>query len=303
MTPTDDFAFLPEQAASLGVDLPPVQRLSLTTPDGRHVSALRWGRSDPEITLVHGAGLNAHTWDATILCSGLPTLAIDLPGHGESSWRDDADYRPETLAPDVITALTTWTRSPQILVGHSLGGLTAATVAATRPDLVRELIMVDITPSVTTDGSAQLIRDFFAGPDSWTTRDEMVDRALAFGLGGSRATATRGVALNSRQRADGRWEWKHHFAHLAHQAAPPLPPAASGWNQLTQVTAPVVLIRGEHGFVSDQAAAEFAATIPGATVISMKTGHNVHEERPQELAEILRNQARENASTDVTKKR
>ena len=116
--------------------------------------------------------------------SGLPALAIDLPGHGDSSWRDDAAYVARVLAPDVAAGMDAWTDGPQLLVGQSLGGLTAAAVAASRPDLVRELVVIDITPGIDSNAGPTQIRDFFAGPTDWASRDELVDRALAFGLGG-----------------------------------------------------------------------------------------------------------------------
>jgi hypothetical protein len=104
------------------------------------------------------------------------------------------------------------------------------------------------------NGDAAQIGAFFAGPTDWASRDELVDRALAFGLGGTREAATRGVFQNSRVRADGRVEWKHHFAHLANAlAADPDAAAsaaaqqqairgaltASGWDDLAAVTAPI----------------------------------------------------------------
>lgn len=299
----DEFSFLPAQAADIAHrgTLPAVERRTLRLADGRALSALRYGTTPPEVTFVHGAGLNAHTWDTTILALGLPALALDLPGHGDSSWRDDADYSPRTLAPDVVRALEEWTDRPQVLVGHSLGGLTAAAVAAAAPSLVRRLVVVDITPGVDPDAGPQQVRQFFAGPTDWASRDELVDRALAFGLGGSREAATRGVFLNSRVRPDGRVEWKHHFAHLAaaaanadasaERAAPDAVRAvlsASGWDDLDAVRAPLTLIRGERGYVTEADAAEFARRRPEAQLAVLPAGHNVHEEVPARLAELLR---------------
>ncbi|MCJ1709305.1 alpha/beta fold hydrolase [Microbacterium sp. VKM Ac-2923] len=295
----DEFSFLPDQAASLGRPVPAVERVRLTLPDGRSLSGLRWGDAPPRVTLLHGAGLNAHTWDTTVLHLDVPTLALDLPGHGDSSWRDDAAYVARTLAPDVVTAVEAWTDGPQILVGHSLGGLTATAVAASRPDLVSELVIVDITPGVDPSAGPAQIRAFFAGPTDWASRDELVDRALAFGLGGSRDAATRGVFLNSRVRSDGRVEWKHHFAHLAAAAAnagtDPITPdavravlAATWWDDLAGVTHPITLVRGERGFVTSRDAAELVDRAPGARVLTLPTGHNAQEEDPAALAALLR---------------
>ncbi|MBZ4488687.1 alpha/beta hydrolase [Microbacterium sp. cx-55] len=304
----DEFSFLPVQAAEIGrVEPPPrVRRVRLGLPDGRTLSALRYGDSPPVATFLHGAGLNAHTWDTTVLALGLPALAIDLAGHGDSSWRDDLDYSPATLAQDVVAAVDAWTDRPQLLVGHSLGGLTAAAVAAARADLVDRLVIVDITPGVNPDAGPRQVREFFAGPTDWASRDELVDRALAFGLGGSRDAAARGVYLNSRVRADGRVEWKHHFAHLAAAAAAasassvPTPGAGdpvrnvlshSGWDDLAAVHSPVLLIRGAEGYVTEADAEEFGDRHPTAAIVVVDSHHNVHEEIPVRLAELLRDEA------------
>jgi pimeloyl-ACP methyl ester carboxylesterase len=307
--PIDEFSFLPGQAADFGIDgaIPRGERVGLTLPDGRTLSALRYGDAAPVVTFLHGAGLNAHTWDTTILALGLPALAIDLPGHGDSSWRPDAAYTGRVLAPDVAAGMDAWTSGPQLLVGQSLGGLTAAAVAASRPDLVWELVVIDITPGVDPNAGPTQIRDFFAGPTDWASRDEMVDRALSFGLGGSRRAAERGVHHNSRERPDGRFEWKHHFAHLsaassragaAAQAAQSGGPdavtrvlSATGWDDLAGVIAPVTLVRGERGYVTDADASAFQEHLPAASLVVMPAGHNVQEELPVELGRRLRDLA------------
>jgi pimeloyl-ACP methyl ester carboxylesterase len=196
----DEFDFLPPKPPSSPSHLPGAPSL-LRHRRGRTISALQYGDAetggfpDPVVTLLHGAGLNAHTWDTTVLALDLPALALDLPGHGDSSWRDDAAYTGAP-SPPTSPALAAWTRAPQVLVGQSLGGLTAAALASAHPELVRELVVVDITPGIDPNGDAAQIGAFFAGPTDWASRDELVDRALAFGLGGTREAATRGVFLN-----------------------------------------------------------------------------------------------------------
>lgn len=299
MPETDEFSFLPAQAAAAGVDVPRVERVGLTLPDGRALSGLRWGEGSPRVTLLHGAGLNAHTWDTTLLHLGVPALALDLAGHGDSSWREDAAYVGRVLAPDVATALETWTDGPQVLVGHSLGGLTAAALAASRPDLVDTVVIVDITPGIDPSGGPAQLRAFFAGPTDWASRDELVDKALAFGLGGARPAAERGVFLNTRVRPDGRIEWKHHFAHLAAAAAAAgadtaTPDAvravlaSTGWDDIAAVRAPIVFVRADRGFVSADDADELVRRASDARVRVVPTAHNVQEEDPAGLASLVR---------------
>ncbi|WP_292832368.1 alpha/beta hydrolase [Microbacterium sp.] len=305
----NEFQFLPDQARDIGTDrIPPVRRLTHELPDGRTVSALQYGdalSSDfppPVVTFLHGAGLNAHTWDTTAIALGLPALALDLPGHGDSSWRTDAAYAGRPLAEDIVGALEKWCETPQVLVGQSLGGLTAAALAASHPDLVRELVVVDISPGIDPNAGASQIAAFFAGPTDWASREELVERAMQFGLGGTPEAATRGVFLNSRVRPDGRVEWKHHFAHLAAaMAADPVAAqaalsgqdalrsvlTASGWDDLAAVRAPITLVHGERGFLTEQDVTDYRAYRPDAVTIAVSSGHNVQEEAPAELAEIV----------------
>ena len=96
----DEFALLPENAEQLGVTgpLPAVERI-----ESGDVSALKWGTESPQVVFLHGGGQNAHTWDTVILGLGLPALAVDLPGHGRSAWREDGDYGPKLAAENGAT--------------------------------------------------------------------------------------------------------------------------------------------------------------------------------------------------------
>src|SRR5262245_5546052 len=101
----DEFGLFHQNAEEVGLayDGPPtVRRVEI---DG--VSALVWGPLDssPELVLLHGGAQNAHTWDTVALALDRPLVAIDLPGHGRSAWRDDHDYRPTTNAVAVANAV------------------------------------------------------------------------------------------------------------------------------------------------------------------------------------------------------
>ncbi|MEV7631224.1 alpha/beta hydrolase [Microbacterium sp. NPDC089318] len=285
-----EFDYLPAQAQALGVDAPSAERIALVLPDGRTLSALRFGDDDPEVTLLHGAGLNAHTWDSVALLLGRPAIAIDLAGHGDSSWRVDLDYSPALLADDIARALPIWTARPQVLVGHSLGGLAASIVASEHPELVHELVLVDIVPGLDTDAAPAVLREFYAVTD-FASRADAVDRAQAFGFGGTREDTERGVFFNTRVREDGRVEWKHHFAHIIGSAFDSLKAAhtasdADPWAPLGTVASPVTLVRGERGFLRDADVAAFTAHLPGSDVITVDAGHNIQETAPASLADI-----------------
>jgi pimeloyl-ACP methyl ester carboxylesterase len=283
----DEFQHVREEAAELGVDgsLPEVERIAADTAGGR-VSALRWG-GRPGTTFLHGAGLNAHTWDATVLALGRPALAVDLPGHGDSAWRDDFDYRPPTVAAAVAALLDAVAQGvPQVVVGQSLGGLAAAELAASRPELVRAVVIVDASPGLRV-GDARQVSEFLAGPQEFASRDEIVDRAVAAGIGSDRHRLERGVALNTRVRDDGVVVWKHHLAYPPNDL-PPLPDITTTWEGLTGTDLPVLLVRAKHGYLQDDVVAEFRERVPRAAVVELDTGHNVQEQDPAGLAAAIR---------------
>ncbi|MFK4790620.1 alpha/beta fold hydrolase, partial [Microbacterium sp. ZW T5_56] len=224
-TGTDEFAYLPGQVDTLNsrddrspITVPAVTRVSVDGAAGS-ISALRFGTDAPVVVLLHGAGLNAHTWDTTLLALGLPAVAIDLPGHGDSAWRSDADYSPASMGPAVADAIVSFITAPIVLVGHSLGGMTAAWIAAHRPELVSSLVLVDITPGIEGGPGPGQLRAFYEKAE-FPSRDAVVDWAQSFGMGGSRADTERGVFFNTRVREDGTVVWKHHFAELARLILP-----------------------------------------------------------------------------------
>ena len=97
----------------------------------------------PTLLLIHGASRSLADWDAVIphLGPGHRVLAVDLPGHGLSAaspWSFDAlsDDLDETLDAAGVTG-------PVVPVGHSLGGMVAASYAARRPDRVAGAVNLD----------------------------------------------------------------------------------------------------------------------------------------------------------------
>ena len=88
--------------------------------------------------LIHGGAQNAHTWDTVALALGRPLLAPDLPGHGHSdSPAPGVGTAPSANAADLAPVVERWAPDAALVVGMSLGGLTAIALAAARPDLVR----------------------------------------------------------------------------------------------------------------------------------------------------------------------
>lgn len=279
----DEFAALGDEAAELGIPLsqrPDVRRVSMTTVDGE-LSALVWGSGEPELVLLHGAGLNAHTWDGVALALMRPLVAIDLPGHGHSAWRKDGCYDPTLLVESVGEAIAALAPRARAVCGQSLGGLTTIALAARQPQQVRSQVLVDALPALPDDNP---VRSFLSGPQRFASREEIVQRALQFGFGRSPEAVRRGVALNTRIDSDGSWIWRHHLGAGTARLSPDFTPL---WGMLEAYDGAVTLLRGERGFISDEQLHEFKRRLPNATVEQLPTGHNIQEDDPVALAQRL----------------
>ena len=289
MAGQDEFAWLRENAdeASLPWTGPPAVRRVYTRTGDQRVSALRWGAEPPRVVLLHGGGQNAHTWDTVMLALGLPALAIDLPGHGHSSWRADHDYRPQTLAPAVAQVIREWGPEPGLVVGMSLGGLATIRLSAAAPELVPRAVLVDVTPaayrrqrSMTTAerGTTALTQS----PADFATLEEIVELAIAAAPHRLPSNVRRGVRHNTRQRADGRWEWRYDRRRSLSDFSPL-------WDDVSAAAMPLTLVRGgRSAFVTDEDAQEFLRRSPSAQVLTVpEAGHSVQSDAPLALARII----------------
>jgi pimeloyl-ACP methyl ester carboxylesterase len=293
----DEFGLLHENAEEFGLAFtgpPPVRRDRVELGDGRGLSALVWGETPPEFVLLHGGGQNAHTWDTVALALGCPLVAIDLPGHGHSD--GPAPDRPRTagFAADVVTAMRSLAPDAGVLVGMSLGGLTAIVAAATAPDLVRSLVLVDVLPG-TTDDAAKSIVDFLDGPDTFDSFDDVLARTVEFNPTRSVSSLRRGILHNAVELDDGRWRWRHrrHGQGLARDPDPGRT-AAAAWEMLAASTVAVMLVRGmESGsVVSDEQEDRLRQVRPDARIEHVTgAGHSVQGDQPVRLAELIRSAA------------
>jgi len=178
MSSYDELGMFEDNAREAGLPWDGPPRVERVDVDG--VSALVWGdRSEAPLVLLHGGAQNAHTWDTVALALDRPVVAIDLPGHGHSAWRDDHDYRPAVMAPTIARAVDELAPDAAAVVGMSLGGLTALALSATRPDLVRRLALVDITPGVNAEKAAD-VHAFVDGPEYFADFDEILTRTVQF---------------------------------------------------------------------------------------------------------------------------
>lgn len=288
MEPYDELSMFEENAAEAGLlwqGPPQVERRSVPVEGSREVSALVWGGGDPELVLLHGGAQNAHTWDTVALALARPLLAIDLPGHGRSDWRDDHAYLPPSLAEDVAVVIAALAPRARGVVGMSLGGLTALCLAAEHPDLVRRLVVVDVTPG-TDRVKAEPIIAFISGPETFASFDEILERTVQYNPTRSVSSLRRGVLHNAKELPDGTWTWRYDRIRPATEGNVQF---SSLWEAVERVRAPILLVRGgDSGVVGDEDIEELRRRQPAAEVVTVQgAGHSIQGDRPVELAQLI----------------
>ena len=271
---------------------PTVRRASVEVEPGRNLSALVWGDADPELVFLHGGAQNAHTWDTVALALARPLVAIDLPGHGHSDGGRNGSLDVRANAEDIATAVRMLAPNAKAVVGMSLGGMTTLALADVAPDVVRKLVLVDVTPGV--DGQkASAIVAFINGPESFPNFDEILARTIEFNPSRTESSLRRGILHNAVQQEDGSWVWRYQrfrAAEPGETARVEHPEFGTLWDSVSNLTVPLMLVRGmtAQSVVDDADEAELLRRQPNARIEHVEdAGHSIQGDKPVELAELI----------------
>lgn len=125
----------------------------------------------PALVLLHGA--TARWQELNPLIAGLErnwhVYACDLRGHGKSDRA--VSYQVEDFIPDIVAFIRDHVGVPTVLAGHSLGGMVSIGTAASIPDLIRNLILLD-PPLYLREESikSNYVYDYFRGVYAFLTK-------------------------------------------------------------------------------------------------------------------------------------
>jgi len=116
-------------------------------PGAMHVE--RFGHGGTAVLLIHGFGTSSFLWRnvaPAITDAGHTAYAVDLFGHGESDRPIDAGFGIAAQAEYLDAAMTALRVARGIVVGMDIGGDIALRLAATRPERVEKLVLIN-TPA------------------------------------------------------------------------------------------------------------------------------------------------------------
>jgi pimeloyl-ACP methyl ester carboxylesterase len=248
--------------------------------DGVRLSCLDHGGLGSSVLLLHGLAGYAREWDGTAswLSEDHSVVVPEQRGHGRSE-RSPADVSPPAFVEDAAMWVRELDLVPAVVVGQSLGGLTAILLAAERPDLVCGVVVVEATPEADPGAPARLQAWLETWPLPFATRRDAADF-----FGGEGATANA-WADGLEERQDGLW--------------PSFDPAlivdilaeASGqsyWDQWNRITCPALVVRGQSGWMSEDETRRMLELLPGSRLAEIPdAGHDVHLDQPDHWHAVL----------------
>ena len=244
-----------------------------------------WSGDGPDTLLLHGIGNYGRYWDAVAdaVAGRLRLVAPDARGHGESAKPEDG-YAPSDFVRDAVAVMDACAMRRPVVVGHSMGGFHATALTVTHPDRVRALVLVDVGPRVESEGGSRARRLSLGRPDRF--EDEAAALAYLHETSpGYEASVYENRLRWAFERSAKDLVWRSSKAALAKI----FDAGRDGvWDQLRDITCPVLIVRGTRSSSFSEATAQkMRSVLPHAELIEMDAGHNVALDRPRELADAV----------------
>lgn len=224
------------------------------------------GGRGPAVLFLHGLAGSAREFLPT--AAALPerrTVLMDLRGHGGST-RHPADVSREAYVADVVRVIEE-VGPPVVLVGQSMGGHTAMLVTASRPDLVTQLVLLEVDAGGGRSEDHEAMGDYFR---SWPVPFSSRAAASAF-LG--EAPLAQAWAADLEERDDG--FWPRFDAGVMVAAIGPV--RVPRWTEWERVSAPTLVVYGQEGLFDEAAKAEFVRRGRNVTRMDLTgASHDAH---------------------------
>ncbi len=271
-----------------------MEEVFFDSPRGR-IAGLRGGNRNGEPLLaMHGWLDNAASFVPLMpYLREFNVVALDLPGHGASAHRAPGyDYAFVDWIHDALDALDALGWQRVRLLGHSMGAAIATLVAASAPERVHKMALIEalgpIAGAATTAG--QRLREAVTARRTAAQRPRRVIPKLEsavkarLAVGDMSDAAARLIVTRNLEQVDGGWRWRSDArlvlpSHLriTEEAAQSI---------VRAVEAPTLLITADPApsyFTPAMRDARMACLRDGRLLV-VPGGHHLHMEQPETIA-------------------
>lgn len=233
------------------------------------------GEGQPLI-ILHGLFGSGDNW-RTIgkqLAEDYQVILVDQANHSRSPWTETWSY--EQAAWDIIGVMEDIGLEKTHVLGHSMGGKVAMTLAQMFPDRVDRLIVVDIAPKAYSRGHDIIFESVFDIDFSQITSRSEADQSLSARID---SPMVRQFILKSLARDPEKgWRWKTNF-RLLYETYDVMTSAMD----ISYDHETLFIRGGKSGYITDDDIFSLKANISDVEVVTIDAGHWVHAERPEEL--------------------
>lgn len=265
----------------------------VTAGDGVRLAVSRSGpaaRRTPPVVVLHGFTGDSATMAEVVrpLATRRSVVAVDVVGHGRSDAPGEVErYSMEAVVEQILTVCRAHHDGEVDLVGYSMGGRIALSLAVLHPDAVRAMALIGASAGIA-DPSERTARR--AADEALADRIErhglewFVDHWMALPLFASQRRLGRDLLAAQRSRR---------LTNRAHGLANSLRGTGTGaqpaWHdRLGRLRARVTFVAGQLDTKYCTIAAELAAATPGArAVVVPRAGHAAHLEEPDAVARVV----------------
>lgn len=256
---------------------------------GLELAAKQWGSSDkPALIALHGWLDNAASFDRLApLLTGYRFVALDFAGHGYSGHRaPGARYHLLDNVDDVIGLADALEITRFGLLGHSMGAGVATYTAASFPERVEKLILIEgigsntsrpeDAPAILRKAVEDLKKAGAKRKPVYESRDEAIV-ARAQSIGGISASASTVLCSRGLESVENGFTWRSDPRLKMSSAIRLTEEMVLAY--LTALSMPTLLIRGEQSFfATTQTLLTRADHIPQCTQVSLPGNHHLHLE-------------------------
>lgn len=233
----------------------------------------RTGGNKPPVILLHGLMTNGLCWTnlARTLEKEYDVIMPDARGHGQSDIPSEG-YRYDDLANDVEGLIQVLKLSKPFLIGHSMGGMTAAVVAGRTPSLIKKVVLAD-PPFITT----QLQEDVW-NSDVAEQHKKVLSLPLEEVIADGRARHPHRSLETIELFAKARLQTSMAAFEVLR------PPYPDYKTLVSEIAIPALLVFGDRGVVTMDIANELHGLKKEQIA---NAGHSLHMDQPARFAEII----------------
>lgn len=236
--------------------------------------------SNPPLLIAHGLYGSARNWGviAKRLSDERQVVAVDMRNHAHSEWNDRHDY--PSLAGDLTDVIESVGGTADV-VGHSMGGKAAMTLALQRGDLLRKLVVADIAPVPYSHTQSQYIKAMRAvGFDRVSRRSDAAEQLANQGV----EPALQSFFTQSLDIKNRRWLLNLDVLEAEMSKIIGFPELDARWDGPT-----LFLSGGESDYVLPEYRDRIRSQFPSAKFAKIPgAGHWLHAEKPREFEAAVR---------------